>query len=127
MSLDIPFYRTFPPPPRLLDSFNTNQERSFPPPSPRAHFRLILQLEKTEAFRKTQNLLWMFGLPRRSWPGTGMWEITAESACEWIPPQLCSRGRIRLQADMIVNRIVKTLLAPEVSLCHWKERNTGIS
>jgi hypothetical protein len=26
------------------------------------------------------------------------------------------RGRIRLQADVIVNRIVKTLLAPEVSL-----------
>src|SRR5664279_5225200 len=38
---------TFPPPRRLLDSFNTNQERSFPPPSPRAYFRLILQLEKT--------------------------------------------------------------------------------
>jgi hypothetical protein len=27
-----------------------------------------------------------------------------------------SRRRIRLQADVIVNRIVKTLLAPEVSL-----------
>src|SRR5664279_2303069 len=39
---------TFPPPRRLLDSFNTNQERSFPPPSPRASFRLILQLEKTK-------------------------------------------------------------------------------
>src|SRR5664279_5863059 len=38
---------TFPPPRRLLDSFNTNQERSFPPPSPQASFRLILQLEKT--------------------------------------------------------------------------------
>src|SRR5664279_4243748 len=42
---------TFPPPRRLLDSFNTNQERSFPPPSPRAYFRLILQLEKTDVFR----------------------------------------------------------------------------
>ncbi len=28
-----------------------------------------------------------------------------------------SRRRIRLQADVIINRIVKTLLAPEVSLC----------
>ena len=27
-----------------------------------------------------------------------------------------SRGRIRLQADVIVNRIAKTLLAPKVSL-----------
>jgi hypothetical protein len=27
-----------------------------------------------------------------------------------------SRRRIRLQADVIINRIVKTLLAPEVSL-----------
>jgi hypothetical protein len=29
---------------------------------------------------------------------------------------LFSRRRIRLQADVIINRIVKTLLAPEVSL-----------
>ncbi len=33
-----------------------------------------------------------------------------------IPPQRGLRGRIRLQADVIVNRIAKTLLAPEVSL-----------
>jgi hypothetical protein len=38
---------TLPPPRRLLDSFNTNQERSFPQPSPQAYFRLILRLEKT--------------------------------------------------------------------------------
>src|SRR5450755_5186536 len=39
---------TFPPPRRLLDSFHTNQERSFPQPSPLASFRLILRLEKTD-------------------------------------------------------------------------------
>jgi hypothetical protein len=38
---------TFPPPRRLLDSFHTNQERSFPQPSPQPSFRLILRLEKT--------------------------------------------------------------------------------
>ena len=38
---------TLPPPRRLLDSFNTNQERSFPQPSPQAYFSLILRLEKS--------------------------------------------------------------------------------
>src|SRR5450755_2274731 len=46
---------TFPPPRRLLDSFHTNQERSFPQPSPLASFRLILRLEKTRTLSTDQS------------------------------------------------------------------------
>src|ERR1035438_3993204 len=52
MSLDIPFYRTFPPPRRLLDSSKIQTLKgAFLSHTSPASFRLILRLEKTGGAR----------------------------------------------------------------------------
>ena len=62
---------------------------------------------------------WLFG----SWPETSLEEIgrissgKSASGHQFLRLLLArARGRIQLQADVIVNRIAKTLLAAQVSL-----------
>jgi hypothetical protein len=73
-----------------------------------------------QALRNEFFALLAVGRQPGSGPETGFWEVrqigTDKSAADTNFYACSSRRRIRLQADVIINRIVKTLLAPEVSL-----------